>query len=117
MWALRRELEQAHLRRLNVQPGQVLRFLERRVPPEGESSAATLYIEDLDDFLAFQALRLALPEALAGAAGTMLSRRLLEHFEFARDPENPVDNLWLKTGGFRIRRKSDHVTLVDADAR
>jgi hypothetical protein len=117
VWALRREMEQAHLRRLNVQPSQVLRFLERRVPPEGESSAATLHIEDLDDFLAFQALRLALPEALVGGSGTLMTRRLLEHFEFARDPENPVDNLWLKTGGFRIRRKSDHVTLVDADAR
>lgn len=117
VWALRREMEQAYLRRLDVRPVQVLRFLERRIAPHEARQAATLPIEDLDDFLAFQAICLALPETLTGSAATAVSRRLLEHFDFARDPANPIDNLWLKTGGFRVRRRSDHVTLVDADAR
>lgn len=116
VWELRRELERAHFRRLDVQPAQVLRFLERQVPPSGESSAATLHIETVDDFLAFQALQLALPEAVAHQAGSRMSRRLLEHFDFVRAPDDPVDNAWLKATGFRIRRKGDHVTVATEHA-
>ncbi len=116
VWALRRELERAHLSRLNVRPQQVLRYLERQVPPDGESLAANLRIDDVDDFLAFQALRLAVPEALAGVTESTLTRRLLEHFEFSSAPDDQVDNLWVRSSGFFIRRRGDHVTLVDEHA-
>lgn len=99
-----------------MRPQQVLRYLERQVPPDGESLAANLRIDDLDDFLAFQALRLAVPEALAGVTESKLTRRLLEHFEFGSTPDDQVDNLWVRSSGFFIRRKGDHVTLVDEHA-
>jgi hypothetical protein len=116
IWALRRELERAHLNRLNVRPQQVLRFLERQVPPKGESLAGSLRIDDVDDFLAFQTLRLAVPEVIAGVNESKLARHLVEHFEFVAAPEDLVDNLWVRSRGFLIRRKSDHVTLVDGHA-
>jgi len=116
LWALRRELERAHLNRLNVRPQQVLRYLERQVPPDGVSLAANLRINDLDDFLSFQALRLAVPAAIAGVTENTLTRRLLEHFEFSNAPDDLVDNLWVRSRGFLVRRKGDHVTVVDDHA-
>jgi hypothetical protein len=114
LWELRKQLERAYLDRLTVKPAQVARFLEQRVAPFGEMTAAGFWVDDLDDFLAFEALRLAVPQMLAGAAQDALTRQLLEHFEFAMAPGDPVDNAWLRCGGFRVRRKDEYVTLEDA---
>jgi hypothetical protein len=114
LWELRKQLERAYVDRLTVKPAQVARFLEQRVAPFGEMTAAGFWVDDLDDFLAFEALRLAVPQMLAGAAQDALTRQLLEHFEFAMAPGDPVDNAWLRCGGFRVRRKDQYVTLEDA---
>lgn len=110
-WALRRQLEREYLDRLAVDPVQVLRFLERRVPPGGESLAMNLWLTDVDDFLAFEALRRAVPQVLAGATSDALTRRLTAHFDFAPTPDAGVDNDWLRCRGFKIRRRTDHVTV------
>lgn len=117
VWALRRQLERAYQARLVVDPTQVVRFLERRVPPMGESLAANLHLDTLDDFLAFEALRRAVPLIVSGApASDTLSKRLTKHFAFTAAPDDGVDNDWVRCAGFRIRRLSDHVTLEDARA-
>jgi hypothetical protein len=116
VWRFRRQLEREYLARLAVKPQQVLRFLERRVPPFGQGLAADLRIENVDDFLAFEALRLTASFALAGGEDDPLSRRLSEHFSFEPAPDAPMDNLWLSCSGFRVRRLTDHVTLEDARA-
>jgi Family of unknown function (DUF5716) len=116
VWALRRQLEHAYLDRLTVDPVRVLRFLERRVPPHGESLASNLWLESVDDFLAFEALRRAVPQVVAGAAPDALARRLTRHFAFVPTPDETVDNEWLRCADFRVRRLSDHVTLEAARA-
>jgi hypothetical protein len=115
-WALRRQLERAFLDRLTVDPVRVARFLEQRVPPHGESPAANLHLEDVDDFLAFEALRRAIPQVIAGTPQDALTRRLTRHFTFTPTPDEAVDNDWLRCAGFRVRRLSDHVTMEAARA-
>lgn len=116
VWALRRQLERAYLDRLTVDPVRVLRFLERRVPPNGEGLAAHLPLESLDDFLAFEALRRAVPQVLSGSPPDTLASRLVPYFAFGPATDHPVDNEWLRCPGFRIRRLSDHITLEGAHA-
>jgi hypothetical protein len=83
----------------------------------GESLAANLHLDTLDDFLAFEALRRAVPLIVSGApASDTLSKRLAKHFAFTVAPDDGVDNDWVRCAGFRIRRLSDHVTLEDARA-
>jgi hypothetical protein len=113
IWELRRDLEQRYLERLTVRPAQVLRFLERRVPPFGQGEAADLSIETIDDFLAFDALRQAANLAIAGVQDDTFTRRLLEHFRFAPSSLAVTQNAWLRCSGFQIRRIADHVTLED----
>jgi hypothetical protein len=108
---LRRQLEREYLERLTVSPAKVRRFLERRVPPFGETSAASLSIETVDDFLAFEAIRLMVAGGRLGAdSGSRLSRALAERFEFTA-ADDRVSNEWLDCGGFRVRRLDDSVTL------
>ena len=112
----RRDLQRAYLDRLNVLPAQVQRFLERRVRPLTTQAASDLHIADLDDFLAFEALRIA----VAGAEGAQSAKRLLtalsEDFEFEAGKGGPVDNDWIACGGFIVRRKTDAITLERAHA-
>jgi hypothetical protein len=116
VWALRRQLERAYLDRLTIDPVRVLRFLERRVPPHGESLASNLHLETVDDFLAFEALRRAIPQVVTGTAPDALARGLTRHFVFTPMPDEAVDNEWLRCAGFRVRRLSDHVTMEAARA-
>ena len=112
----RRDLQREYLDRLNVRPAQVQRFLERRVLPLSDHAASDLHIADLDDFLAFETLRIA----VAGAAGGQSAKRLLAHlstdFEFEPDGDGAVDNDWIACRGFIVRRKTDAVTLERAHA-
>jgi hypothetical protein len=108
---LRKRLEREYLDRLAVTPHQISRFLERRVPPFGESHAANFWLECVDDFLAFEALRLIVA---AGELDTDLhptARYLVRDFEFEPDSRLQVDNDWLACGGFTVRRKGDRVTM------
>lgn len=116
VWELRRRLERDYLSRLTISPGRVLRFLERRVPPFGEGSAAHLPLDSLDDFLTFEALRRAVPNLVSGGVPDTLMTRLAEHFAFEPAVGDPVDNEWLRCPGFRVRRLSDHVSLEAVDA-
>ncbi|TFI58436.1 hypothetical protein E2493_09885 [Sphingomonas parva] len=102
--ALRRQLERDYLDRLTVSPAQIARFLERRVPPFGEAAAAGMWIDTVDDFLAFEALRLAV-------GADAIPEQLALGFEFLPAAGTPVDNDWLVCPNFIVRRLGDSVTL------
>ncbi len=107
----RRELERAYLDRLTISPAKVSRFLERRVPPFGEKTAASLPIDTVDDFLAFEALRVAVAGGLGASSETRLSRALRGRFELVAGGADAVSNDWIDCPGFVIRRLDDSVTL------
>jgi hypothetical protein len=94
----------------------VSRFLERRVPPFGEVDASRFPISDVDDFLAFEVLRLTVASALHGETDDRFGRHLAENFSFARSGRALVDNEWLSCPDFRVARRGDHVTLEMRDA-
>ncbi len=108
---LRRRLEREYFDRLAVTGAQVARFLERRIPPFGEVGASSLWLETLDDFLAFEALRLAI---VADAPGAGLAALQLDKSFAVVANDAVVNNEWLACPGFTIRRLDDAVTL---DAR
>ncbi len=107
---LRRRLEREYLDRLTVSPAQVSRFLERRVPPYGETSAAFMRIDTVDDFLAFEAIRVMVAGGLDIDGNSRLARALKGRFELM-GADDPVSNDWLDCGGFRVRRLDDSITL------
>lgn len=114
---LRKQLEREYLDRLTVTPEQVSRFLERLVPPFGEKQAATFWISTIDEFLAFEALRLAVA-ATGNTADDVhpLVSHLRQGFAFRRADDGPVDNDWLACRGFLVQRLGDHVTLEGSHA-
>ncbi len=114
---LRRQLERSYLDRLTVSPAKVSRFLERRVPPFGETSAAYMEIETIDDFLAFEALRVMVAAGLGASAESRLGRALRGRFEMASEGAGAVSNDWLDCPGFLVRRLDDSVTLEAGHAR
>ena len=113
---LRKRLEREYLDRLVVTPRQVSRFLERRVPPFGETQAASFWLESIDDFLAFEALRLVVAAGEADLQAHALTDHLARDFEFVADGGLNVDNRWIACRGFVVRRKGDRVTLDAANA-
>jgi hypothetical protein len=113
---LRRQLEREYLDRLTVSPEKVSRFLERRVPPYGQISAAAMAIETIDDFLAFEALRVLLAAGLGASADSRLGRALRGRFELVSDGADAVANDWLDCPGFTVRRLDDSITLEAAHA-
>lgn len=115
---LRKRLERDYIERLDVKPEQVSRFLERRVPPLGETHASGFWIENVDDFLAFEALRLAVSSTGEGADDVHpLVAHLRRSFTFTRTDDVRVDNAWLRCEDFRVARKDSRVTLEVGDAR
>lgn len=100
---LRRQLEREYLDRITVLPEKVLAFLEARVSAS-TVHAGDLGIRDLDDFLAFEALRRAARAMLNGQYQDTLSRRLREMYEFEAIPGGRVDNDWIGCEDFSIRR-------------
>lgn len=106
----RRQLERAYLDRLTISPAKVSRFLERRVPPFGETTAASMRIETLDDFLAFEAIRMIVAGGLGADPDSRLAKTLKGRFELAAFDE-AVSNEWLDCGGFHVRRLDDSITL------
>ncbi|KRA97942.1 hypothetical protein ASD83_12810 [Devosia sp. Root685] len=100
---LRRQLERDYLDRITIVPEKVLSFLDIRVS-ESVVFARDLGIADLDDFLAFEALRRAARGMLNGQYPDALSRRLKGVYEFRAIPESRVDNDWLDCEDFSIRR-------------
>lgn len=111
----RRRLEREYLDRLTVTPAKVSRFLERRVPPFGETSAASMRIETVDDFLAFEAVRMMIAGGLGVDGGSRLAKALEGRFEFMAADER-VSNEWLDCGGFCVRRLDDSITLEAGNA-
>jgi hypothetical protein len=108
---LRRRMERAYLDRLIVSPAKVNRFLERRVPPQGEVSAAHLTVETMDDFLAFEALRLLVAGGLGTDGDSTLAMALRGRFELARDDAQDVSNDWLDCPAFIVKRLDGSVAL------
>jgi hypothetical protein len=108
---LKKQLERAYLTRITIPPRQVLRFLEKRVPPFGSTEARYLKIADLDDFLAFEALRQAVRNGIQKEPDGPLARHLAKYFDFDVGLDGSVDNEWLVCANFRIHRKGDHVSL------
>lgn len=111
----RRRLEREYLDRLTISPAKVSRFLERRVPPFGEISAASMDIETVDDFLAFEAMRMLVAGGLGADGRSRLARALEGRFELIFT-EDPVSNEWLECRGFLVRRVDDSVTLEVGNA-
>jgi hypothetical protein len=113
---LRRQLERDYLDRLTISPAKVSRFLERHVAPFGTTSAASIPIETIDDFLAFEAVRVLLAGGLGSHGASRLSKTLEGRFVIEMSSE-AVSNDWLECGGFLIRRLDDSVTLEARHAR
>jgi hypothetical protein len=113
---LRRRLERAYLERLTVSPAQVSRFLEQRIPPFGEMSAASMWIDTVDDFLAFEALRMMAAGGFGAGDDTRLARQLRGRFALAADPGQEVENAWISCRGFVVRRLDDSITLESSHA-
>jgi len=114
---LRKRLEREYLDRLAVTPRQVSRFLERRIPPFGETQAASFWLESVDDFLAFEALRLVVAAGEGDLQGHPLAMHLARDYEFVSAGALDIDNPWIACGGFAVRRKGDRVTMDTANAR
>ncbi|SEH43202.1 Wadjet anti-phage system protein JetA family protein [Tardiphaga sp. OK245] len=106
----RRMLEREYLDRLTISPAKVSRFLERRVPPFGATTAASMRIETVDDFLAFEAVRIMVAGGLVVQDGSRLAKALEGRFEFVVTGER-VSNEWLDCADFRVARLDDSITL------
>lgn len=106
----RRRLERDYLDRLTISPAKISRFLERRVPPLGETSAASMRIETIDDFLAFEAIRMMVAGGLGADPNSRLAKALEGRFDLVASDEE-VSNEWLDCGGFRVKRLDDSITL------
>ncbi|MGP3712846.1 hypothetical protein ACS5UA_18680 [Brucella sp. RRSP16] len=89
------------------------RFLERRVPPHGEASGASLAIETIDDFLAFEALRLLVAGGLGEDDNSSLATALRDRFKFIRDDVQPISNDWLDCPGFIVKRLNGIILEVE----
>jgi hypothetical protein len=111
MRELRKRLEREYLDRLAVTPERVSRFLERRVPPSGTSEANSFWIDTVDDFLAFETLRLSILTAEPDGSGNAVADHLAGRFRFDPADGFGVDNAWLSCAGFTVTRLGDHVTL------
>ncbi|PBB20380.1 Wadjet anti-phage system protein JetA family protein [Mesorhizobium sp. WSM4313] len=108
---LRKRLEREYLNRLAVTPEQVSRFLEKRVPPFGASEASHFWIDSIDDFLAFETLRLSILAADRDGRGNAIADHLASAFGFSPALGQWVDNAWLSCAGFTVTRRDDSVTL------
>ncbi|MCG7508975.1 Wadjet anti-phage system protein JetA family protein [Mesorhizobium retamae] len=104
----RRQLEREYLDRLTVSPAKISRFLEGRVKPFGETTAAAMRIGTVDDFLAFEAIRMIVSGGVD--PGSRLAKVLEGRFEFVASDE-AVSNAWLDCGGFRVKRLDDSITV------
>lgn len=112
----RRQLERDYLDRLTISPAKVSRFLERKVPPFGEITAGYMRIETVDDFLAFEAVRVLLAGGLGADGASRLAKALKGRFE-VEVIEEAVSNEWVDCAGFRVKRLDDSITLEVANAR
>ncbi|WP_342248962.1 Wadjet anti-phage system protein JetA family protein [Sphingomonas sp. OTU376] len=108
---LRKRLEREYLDRIAVTPEQVARFLEKRVPPFGSSEASSFWIDSVDDFLAFETLRLSVLASDEAGGGNAVANYLKSGFRFTRTDAAGVDNAWLSCAGFTVTRTADHVTI------
>ncbi len=106
VWELRKHLERIYIQRLTIRPEQVVNFLESRVPHFGEIQASRFWIDTIDDFLAFEALRLvahsrAQEKPDDGVLVSVLSRR----FTLTPIAGAIIDNNWLRCADFSVARK------------
>ena len=101
---LRKRLDREYLDRLNVTPEKVRRFVERQMAAFDERDASRLRISSLDDFLAFEALRLAVfDNPSQGETLNSIAAHLAPNFRFTRGADT-VDNEWLSCPGFSIAK-------------
>ncbi|MER9029917.1 Wadjet anti-phage system protein JetA family protein [Mesorhizobium sp. LNJC405B00] len=114
---IRKQLERGYLNRLAVTPEKVSRFLEKRVPPFGASDASHFWIDNVDDFLAFETLRLSVLAADQDGRGNAIADHLASAFGFSPALGHWVDNAWLSCTGFTVTRRGDSITLEGSHAQ
>ncbi|MEV4605082.1 hypothetical protein MRBLMR1_000006 [Neorhizobium sp. LMR1-1-1.1] len=105
VWELRKHLERIYMQRLAVRPEQVMHFLESRVSAIGETRASRFRIDTIDDFLAFEALRLiAHSNAPEKPSDNPLANLLATRFILTPVADAIVDNDWLQCADFSVAR-------------
>lgn len=67
-------------------------------------------IETVDDFLAFEAIRIMVAGGLGADTDTRLAKALEGRFEFMTSDE-VVSNEWLDCGCLHVKRLDDSITL------
>ncbi|MGI2034675.1 Wadjet anti-phage system protein JetA family protein [Rhizobium panacihumi] len=113
VWERRKQLERIYIQRLTIRPEQVVHFLESRVPLFGEIEASHFRIDTVDDFLAFEALRLiahtSVQETPDGGKSveSPLASILARHFILKPITDTVVDNEWLQCANFSVARRQD----------
>ncbi|WP_343610732.1 Wadjet anti-phage system protein JetA family protein [Novosphingobium sp.] len=115
---LRKRLEKGYLDLLAVKPEQVRAFLEARIAPGAQADARDFTIATVEDFLAFEALRLAVFSGITPAQRqNPLSRHLAPDFAFAALPGRRIDNDWLTCSDFQVTRKTGRTSGGETHAR
>lgn len=111
---LRKRLDREYLDRLLVTPEQVQHYLDRQMAAFGQQEASRFRITTLDDFLAFEALRLAISDAGSARSGAnAIAALITESFDFQREGSPEVENEWLRCDGFTVVRR-DQPNLTGA---
>lgn len=101
---LRRRMEREYLDRITIRPAQVLKFLDVRIAPHQKIDAKDLEMYDLDDFLAFEALRRAARASLGGAPDDAMTRSIRQRYVFTTNRRSLIDNDWIACEGFVVGR-------------
>jgi len=113
IWERRKQLERIYIQRLTVRPEQVVHFLESRVPLFGEAEASRFRIDTIDDFLAFEVLRLVAHSSMQQKLGNGRSSEsplvafLARRFTLKPITGTIVDNDWLQCADFSVARRQD----------
>ena len=100
LYEVRKRLRLEYLARIAPTPAKVRVFLERHVPPGGTREARFLSLENVDEFLAFDAAR-------RFALSNEVPMEVAGLFELKSAPDLPPhDSDWLRCSNFIIRRQT-----------
>ena len=101
LYEVRKRLRLEYLTRIAPAPAKVRSFLERHLPPGGTREARFLSLENVDEFLAFDAAR-------RFALSNEVPIEIASSFELESAPDLPPhDSDWLRCSNFIIRRQTE----------